>query len=232
MRALDALGIIVGLLGTVLGARLAQSLLIPALRKQNRDSPLANIVVLSLSSLVVGALCIALSYQLVVPIMSLSLFSTLFRGAILGAVLSLALFIPALRKRVRDSLLGKSVAVLSLGSLAAGAQYIIFVKLAKFWISFTLVTSLTLAANYVDNEARLASHTNDIYLCELEPSKYADACARSEQSRFVFGDSAFADVARIRNPAIYLITYVGCTLVVVAINRLDRKDPPSTPTVS
>ena len=140
-------------------------------------------------------------------------------------MVSLVLFDPVLRERVRDSLLAKIVAVVSLGSLAAGAQYITFVKLAKFWISVTLTMSLTLATNFHD-KAYLASQTNDIFLCELDPSKYVDACERSEQSRFVFGDSAFADVGRIKNPAIYLITYIGSTLVVVVIDLLDRKRAP------
>ena len=230
MKTMDGLWIwiLVGVLGVILGARLSQSLFIPALRKRNRDSLLVNIVVLSLSSLAVGALCSALFAQLIIPMMlAVTLFSTLFRGVILGALLSLVLFIPTLRERVRDSLLAKIMVVLSLGSLAAGAQYITFVKLAKLWISIALTLSLTLAVNFQDDEEYLASQTNDIFLCELAPSKYADACERSEQSRFVFGEPVFSYVGRIKNPAIYLITYVGSSLVVVVITLLDRKRAPS-----
>jgi len=62
-----------------------------------------------------------------------------------------------------------------------------------------------------------------MFSCKLAPSRYEEACERTESYRTVFGDSAFAFVDRIRNPAMYLTTYTGSTAVVVVVVLLDRR---------
>lgn len=151
---------------------------------------------------------------------------TLVLGVFLGALISLVLFIPALRKRIQKSLRAKILAALLSGSLAAGVLYRVLVVLAKVAISLTLASNLTTAHEFLGNQEILDSTTDDVFLCELAPSKYEDACGHTASYRWLFGDSASEFVGTIRNPALYLTTYVGSIEVVVVVDFLGRRKAP------
>jgi hypothetical protein len=147
-------------------------------------------------------------------------------GMFLGTMTALLLFNPAVRKRIRRSPPAKILVVLLSGSIAAGILYKILVALATAVISFSLSSNLTTGHEFLGNREKLDRTTHDVFLCGLSPTRYEDACARTENYRWLVGDSLDEYLGTIGQPAIYLSAYVGSILVVAVAEWWSRRNRP------